>query len=138
MSDLKLDKRELKGENGETVSLVYDETGDILEISFGENEPATGIELTDHILLRLNQTTGRIVSLTLHHFSVLTEKTEYGPRNYPINQLEELPEELRETVVRAATSPPVNQFLKFSFFQESATRHIPFTYVEPHHLASGA
>ncbi len=75
-------------------SRPYDEIGDILEIFFDENEPATGIELTDHILPRLNQTTGRVVSLTLLHFSVLTEKTEYGPRSYPINRLEEFPEEI--------------------------------------------
>jgi hypothetical protein len=53
--------------NGEVVRLVYDETEDILEAFFGDNQPATGVELTDHILLRLNQATGRAVSLTLLH-----------------------------------------------------------------------
>jgi hypothetical protein len=104
----------------------------------GENEPATGVELTDNILLRLNQTTGRAVSLTLLHFSILTEQTEYGPRSYPLDKFEELPEDLREFVVRALTTMPVNQFLKLSHFQESPTKRVPFTYVEPCRFASVA
>ena len=80
MSDLKLHRKEVKVASGETIRLVYDENGDMLDIFFGENEPATGVELTDQILLRLNQASGRIVSLTLLHFSILSERTEYGPR----------------------------------------------------------
>jgi len=138
MSDLKLQKTEIKTANGETIRLVYDESEDILDIFFGENKPAIGVELTEHILLRLNSTTGRVVSLTLLHFSILTEQTEYGPRSYPLDKLEELPENLRELVVRTLTTMPVNQFLKLSYFQESLTKRVPFTYVEPFHFASVA
>ncbi|MBC8231055.1 DUF2283 domain-containing protein [bacterium] len=138
MSDLKLQKTEVQAANGETIRLVYDENGDMLDIFFGENEPATGVELTDYILLRLNPKTGRIVSLTLLHFSILTEQTEYGPRSYPLDKLEELPVNLRELVIRALTTTPVNQFLKLSHFQESPTKRVPFTYVEPYHFASVA
>jgi hypothetical protein len=138
MSDLRLQKTEVKAANGETIRLVYDEDGDMLDIFFGKNEPATGIELTDYILLRLNPKTGRVVSLTLLHFSILTEQTEYGPRSYPLDKLEELPENLREFVVRALTTMPVNQFLKLSHFQESQTKHVPITYVEPYRFASVA
>ena len=136
MSELNLYRTELIAENGEKVRLVYDEGGDILDIFFGENEPATGVELTDHILLRLNQTTGQAVSLTILHLSILAERTEYGPRSYPLNNLKELPEDLRELVIRAATTAPVAQFLKLSYFQASQTKRVPFTYVEPYHLAS--
>ena len=132
MSDLKLHRTEVKAANGETIRLVYDESEDMLDILFGENEPATGIELTDYILLRLNQTTGRAVSLTLLHFSILTERTEYGPRSYPLDKLEELPEDLRELTVRALTTIPISQFLKLSYFQESPTKRVPCTYVEPY------
>lgn len=134
MSDLKLQKTEIRAINGETIRLVYDESGDILDIFFGENTPATGIELTENILLRLNSTTGRAISLTMLHFSILTEQTEYGPRNYPLDKLEELPENLRELVVRVLTTMPVNQFLKLSHFQESPTKRIPFAYIEPCHI----
>jgi hypothetical protein len=109
-----------------------------MEILFGENEPATGIELTDHILLRLNRKTGRPVSLTLLHFSILTERTEYGPRSYPLDKLEELPEDFRELMVRVIMAMPVNKFLKISFFQESPTKRVPLTYVEPYSFSSAA
>ena len=137
MGDLKLQRTEAQGTNGETIRLVYDEEADILEVFFRENESATGIELTDHILLRVNQTTRQAVSLTLLHFSILTEQTEYGPRSYSLRNLEDLPEELRELTARILTTQPVNQFLRLSYFQESLTKRVPVTSVEPRHVASG-
>ena len=136
MNDLKIQRTEAQGTNGETIRLVYDEEADILDVFFSENESATGIELTDHILLRINQTTGQAVSLTLLHFSILTQQTEYGPRSYALENLEDLPEELRELAARILTTTPVNQFLRLSYFQESLTKRIPVTYVEPRHFAS--
>jgi len=136
MSEPNLHRAEIKDTNGEAIHLVYDEGEDILDIFFGKNEPATGVELTDHILLRLDQKTGRAISLTLLHFSVLTEQTEYGPRSYPLDKLEELPEELAELVVRMLTTVPLNQYLKLSYFQQSPSRHILLTYVEPSHFIS--
>ncbi len=130
MDKLNLRKTEIVKVNGETIRLVYDAEGDILDVFFGVNEPATGIELTDHILLRFNQTTKRAVSLTLLHFSILTEQTEYGPRSYPLNVLKKLPEDLRENIFHVLTTTPVNAFLKLSHFQVSPTRHVPLTYVE--------
>jgi hypothetical protein len=116
--------------DGTPVRLVYDREADILEIFFGENESATGVELTDHIILRLNQQTKRAISLLLIDFSVLTERTEYGPRSYPLNKLDDLPESLRELMLQLVTSLPVNQFLKVSHFQASPTECVPLTYVE--------
>ena len=136
MNELKLHRSEMKAANGETMRLVYDEGGDMLDIFFGENETATGVELTDHILLRLDQQTGRALSLTVRHFSILTERTEYGLRSYPLDKLEELSEDLRDLVIRVLTTPPVNQFLKLFHFQASPTKRIPLTYVEPYHVAS--
>jgi hypothetical protein len=138
MNNLKLQQTEIKDETGAITRLVYDENDDLLEIFFGENEPATGIELTEHILLRLNKTTGRAVSLTLLHFSILIERTEFGPRSYPLDKLEELPVDLREQVIRVIMALPVNRFLKISFFQESPTKRVPLTYVEPYSFASVA
>lgn len=136
MSDLNLYQTQVITLNGETIRLVYDKDEDILEVFFGQNEPATGIELTDHILLRVNQNTRRAVSLTILHFSILAERTEYGPRSYPLNNLYELPEDLREVVLHILTTAPVNQFLKLSHFQASPTKRLPLTYVESYHLAS--
>ena len=60
--------------------------------------------------------TGRVISSTLFYFSILTEQTEYGPRSYPLEKLDDLPEDLRELVVRALATAPVNQFLKLTNF----------------------
>ena len=65
MEDVNLYRTEMIAANGETIRLVYEQDKDILEVFFGQNEPATGVELTDHIVLRLNQHTGRAVSLTM-------------------------------------------------------------------------
>jgi hypothetical protein len=74
--------------------------------------------------------------LTLLHFSILAEQTEYGPRSYPLDKLEELPEDLRELAFRAVMIEPIKQFLKLSRFQESPMKRVPITYVEPYHFAS--
>jgi len=83
MNEPKLLRTDIKDKNNKPISLVYNETDDILDIFFGENEPGTGIELTDHILLRLNRQTGRAISLTLLHFSILTGKKPNRKR--PLN-----------------------------------------------------
>jgi hypothetical protein len=130
MSELSLYKTEITAQDGTPVRLVYDQEADILEIFFGENEPATGVELTDHILLRLNRPTKRAISLLLLDFSILAERTEYGPRSYSLDNLDKLPEDLRELVLQLVTSLPVSQFLKVSHFQASPTKRVPLTYVE--------
>ncbi|MCP4358316.1 MAG: DUF2283 domain-containing protein [Chloroflexi bacterium] len=131
-------KTEMTADDGTPVRMVYDQEADILEIFFGENEPATGVELTDYIVLRLNQQTRRAVSLILLHFSVLTERTEYGPRSYSLGKLDELSSQSREDILRLATSMPVSQFLKLSYFQATPTKQIPFTYVESRPLLANA
>ena len=100
MNELSLYRTRITANDGTPVRLVYDQEADILEIFFGENEPSTGVELTDHIVLRLNQQTKRAVSLMLLHVSILTEQTEYGPRSYPVDKLDQIPQHLRELVVR--------------------------------------
>jgi hypothetical protein len=137
MNELSLYRTQTIANDGTPVRFAYDQEADILEIFFGENEPSTGVELTDYIVLRLNQQTKRAVSLMLLHVSILTEQTEYGPRSYPVDKLDQIPH-LRELVVRLITSMPVNQFLKLSHFQASPTKQIPFTYVEAQPLLVAA
>jgi hypothetical protein len=130
MNALNLHQTNTTAYDGTPVRLVYDQEADILEIFFGENEVATGIDLTDHIILRLNQQTKRAVSLTLIDFSILTERTVYGPRSYPLDSLHNLPEELRDLALQLVTTMPVSQFLKVSHFQASPTESAPLIYVE--------
>ncbi len=130
MSELKLFKTEMTADNGTPVQLIYDREADILEVFFGENQPATGVELTDNIIIRVDQKTKRAISLMFIHFSILAEKTVYGPRSYPLDNLNNLPEDLRELVLHLIASIPVNQFLEISYFQASQTERIPFTFVK--------
>ena len=74
MSELNLYQTEQTANDGSVARFVYDPEADILEIFFGENQPATGVELTADIILRLNRQTRQPVSLTLLHFSILTNK----------------------------------------------------------------
>jgi len=52
----------------------YDEVSDTLYISFAPGENATGIELTPHILLRLNKQDRKTVGMTFLEYSVLAKK----------------------------------------------------------------
>ena len=138
MNDIKLYTNESKASNGEKIKLVYEKNEDMLDIFFGERSPATGVELTDHILLRINRKTGKAVSLTIRHFSILTEKTEFGIRSYPLDKLEDIPDDLRELAIRVVTTEPINQFLKLSYFQASPEKRVPFIFVDRYHFASAA
>jgi len=121
---------EITATDGTPVRLVYDRESDILEIFFGKNKPGTGVELTEHIILRVDLQTRRPISVTVLHFSILTELTEYGPRSYALEKLNEVPEDLRELVLNVLNTTPVRQFLKITHFQVSPTEQIPVTYVE--------
>ncbi len=129
MSILNLYKTQTIANDGTPVRLVYDNEADILDLFFGENESATGIQLTDQILLRVNKNTKRAISLMVLDFSIMAEQTEYGPRSYPLDKFDDLPEDLQELVLKLITSMPVSQFLKLSHFQASPTRRIPLTYI---------
>jgi hypothetical protein len=117
-------------EHDQNIRLAYDEQADMLDIFFGENRKGTGVELTEHILLRLDRESGRAISLSILDFSILASPTEFGVRSFALIGLDDLPEELRETVARIITTPPVNQFLKVTTFYASPANQVPLTYVE--------
>lgn len=130
MNSLSVQQTEIQAGSGTTIRLVYDEDADILELFFGENGPARGIELTDQIILRVDYSTQRAVSLTLLHFSILSEQTVYGPRSWRLDSLAEMPEEVRQLVLHVLTTPPVNQFLKLIQLQTGAGQFVPVVYVD--------
>ena len=61
----------------------YDEISDTLYISFEPKVKATGIELNDHILLRIDKQAGKAIGLTFFEYSLLAQKTEIGFRSFP-------------------------------------------------------
>jgi uncharacterized protein YuzE len=109
----------------------YDQEVDILYISFSPGEkPTTAVELHDNILLRFNRAEKRAIGLTLLDFSVLVQMTELGPRQFPLNGLDELEPEWRDTVIEIIMKPPVNQILKVSVYAASLTEPVPIAFVE--------
>lgn len=109
----------------------YDEPSDTLYISFAPGEKATGIELNEHMLLRLNKEEHRAVGLTLLDYSVLAQRTEFGIRSFPLNGLDELSEELRELVLEVLRKPPVDEILSLSAYVPSAIEAIPISSLQP-------
>ncbi|MEW5987221.1 MAG: DUF2283 domain-containing protein [Chloroflexota bacterium] len=109
----------------------YDELSDTLYISFTPGESATGIELNDHILLRINKAEHRAVGLTFFEYSLLAQPTEVGPRSFPLTGLDQLSDELRLIVLDIMHRPPVSNLLSLLAYTPSLTEIIPITYVQP-------
>jgi len=115
----------------------YDEMSDTLYISFAPGEKATGIELNDHILLRINKKERRAVGLMFLDYSLLAQKTEVGPRSFPLTGLGELSDALREIVLDILRRPPVSEILSLSSYTPSISEAIPITSLQPAAIALG-
>ncbi|MBE7528847.1 MAG: DUF2283 domain-containing protein [Chloroflexi bacterium] len=112
-------------------TINYDEVSDTLYISFALGEKGTGIELNEHLLLRVNKQEKRAIGLTIFEYSVLAQRTDLGLRNVPLTGLENLSEETRQMVLAVLQREPVNRFLRLSAYTPSVTELIPITSVEP-------
>ncbi|MDZ7696506.1 MAG: DUF2283 domain-containing protein [Deltaproteobacteria bacterium] len=110
--------------------ITYDEMSDTLYVSFEPGTKATGIELNEHILLRIDKKRRRAIGLTFLEYSVLVQKTDLGPRSFPLTGLAELSGELREMVTEILLSPPVSDFLSVSAFTPSILETIPITFLQ--------
>ena len=111
---------------------TYDQEVDILYISFAPGEKATtAVELNEHMVLRLKFVEKRAVGVTLLDFSVLAQMTRLGPRQFPLNGLDELELEWQEMVIEILTAPPVNQILQVSMYSASLTQPVPIALVNP-------
>jgi uncharacterized protein YuzE len=114
----------------------YDELSDTLYVSFAPGEKATGIELNDHILLRINKRERRAVGLTFFDYSLLAQKAEVGPRSFPLTGLAALSDELREVVMDILQRPPVSDILFLSTYTPSIAEAMPITSLRPVMMAA--
>jgi uncharacterized protein YuzE len=114
----------------------YDEVSDTLYVSFEPGEKATGIELNDHILLRINKSERKAIGLTFFEYSLLAQKTEVGPRSFPLTGLAQLSDELREIVIDILLHPPLNRILFLSAYTPSFVEMIPITSLQPMPVAA--
>jgi uncharacterized protein YuzE len=108
----------------------YDEISDTLYISFFPGEKATGIELNDHILLRIDEEKQKAIGITFFDYSILAQKTEFGPRSFPLSGLNQLSIELKELVYDILTNPPVNDILSLTAYTPSSVEVIPITSIQ--------
>jgi len=115
---------------GQTARFVYDREADILEIVFEDVTATCAIELTDNILLRFDLETEQAAGLTILDYSILATPSEIGPRNFPITGLDDLPQAMRQTVLKIIISPPANQILRVSALYSTPVQPLPITYVE--------
>ncbi|RJP22599.1 MAG: DUF2283 domain-containing protein [Candidatus Omnitrophota bacterium] len=110
----------------------YDEESDTMYVSFFPGENATGIELNDHILLRINKDERRAIGLTFLDYSVLAQKTEMGPRSFPLTGFTEISDEFREIVLDILRRPPVSDILFLSSYTPTLAGAIPITLLHDH------
>ena len=110
-----------------TPNFNYDENSDTLYVSFTPGQKATGIELNDHILLRINKKERKPVGLTFLEYSLLAQRTEIGPRSFPLTGLSQLSDELRMIVLEIILRPPVSDILMLSAYTPSFSESIPIT-----------
>ncbi len=113
-----------------TPNVNYDELSDTLYVSFAPDEEATGIELNDHILLRINKQERRAIGITFFEYSLLAQHTEIGPRSFSLNGLAQLSEELRGIVFEILRRAPVNELLTLSAYTPSIVETIPITMIQ--------
>ena len=105
----------------------YDETSDTLYISFIPDVKATGIELNEHILLRIDKDNRKVVGITFLNYSSLIQKADFGPRSFPLTGLVKLSDETREIVMQILESSPVKEVLSLSTYTPSFSEAIPIT-----------
>lgn len=118
----------------------YDEESDTLQFIFAPGRSATGLELNENILLRVDRSAAGAVGLTIFNFSVLAQPTEMGPRSVPLTGLAELEPEMREMALAILQRSPVSDHLKLSAYTPSADPRelVPIALLEPTAIASGA
>ena len=111
--------------------ITYDEESDTLYVSYAPGEDATGVELNEHILLRIDKNRREVVGLTFFDYSLLAQRTEMGPRSFPLTGLAELSDDLRSMVLDILRRAPVSDILYVSVYTPSMRDTVPITSLRP-------
>jgi len=112
-----------------TSVMRYDAISDTLYISFASGEKATGIELNQHLLLRVNKMERRAVGLTIFDYSILAQPTEAGMRSLPLTGLDALSDDLRDLALELLLRPPLKEFLAVSLYTPFQAQSVPIATV---------
>ena len=109
------------------INFNYDEISDTLYVSFVPEAKATGIELNNNILLRIDKDKRQAIGITFFDYSLLVQKANFGPRSFPLTGFSELSEELQELVLGIIQSSPVADVLTLSTYTPTYSESIPIT-----------
>lgn len=90
-----------------SIRITYDPEGDILYVTFGQPTTATGHQLSDQLLLRINPQTGKAAGLTIFNYSIHAKTGQ----DIPMPGLEEEPE-VKARLMPVLAAPPVSHFLR--------------------------
>jgi hypothetical protein len=110
---------------------AYDEVSDTLAITIVPGEKATGIELTDHIILHINKVERRLVRITLLDYSLLVRQTEYGPCTFPLTGLNASSAEIRDLVLDLLRDTPGKDILRIAAYTSDDGHIVPIFFVQP-------
>jgi hypothetical protein len=108
----------------------YDEASDTLTVSFVPGVTATGLELNEHILMRVNKAERQVVSLTFLDYSLLIQSDDLGVRQFPLTGLANLAEETRAIVLDVLRRAPVQDYLSLSVYTPTFANAIPIVSVK--------
>lgn len=118
----------------------YDEPSDTLDITFVPGKGATGVELNENILLRIDKRTRTAASLTVFNYSLVAQRTELGPRSFELTGLDELSDELRELALSLLLARPVSDFLSVSAYSPAGNPGVvvPITSIQSDRITAHA
>ncbi len=91
------------------IRISYDPEGDTLYITFGQPASATGYQLSDQILVRIDPRTHEAAGLTIFNFSAHAG----GGQDILLPGLEE-DVEVKARLMPALVSPPIANFLRIT------------------------
>jgi uncharacterized protein YuzE len=98
------------------VRITYDPDGDILYLTFGQPTVATGYQLSDQLLLRVDPKTQSAAGLTICNYSIHTSTT----RKLPLPGIADDPD-VKPVLLRILTTAPVNHFLRLTKGKQGIT-----------------
>ena len=121
-------------------TIRYDELSDTLHVTFTPGRSATGLELNENILLRVDKAARTAIGLTVFNYSLLAQRTEMGPRSFALTGIAELPQEARELALALLLSEPVSEFLTVSAYSPAADlgNVIPITSIQTDRVVAHA
>ena len=91
------------------IRITYDPEGDILYLTFGHPTVATGYQLSDQLLLRVDPKTQKAAGLTIFNYSIHASSM----RRLPLPGIDEDPV-VKSALLRILAAPPINHFLRLT------------------------